>query len=106
MAYFTRQKTYIEHVTHENLKEVAEPYYNIKCAGMPDHCKNLLDMSMRGIYPKDDELDDYTEEELEFLKTKRTLSDFDIGLTVPGKLLPKRISGGLILVDTTYEMRG
>lgn len=106
MAYFTRQKTYIEHVTHENLKEVAEPYYNIKCAGMPDHCKNLLDMSMRGIYPKDDELDNYTEEELEFLKTKRTLSDFDIGLTVPGKLLPKRISGGLILVDTTYEMRG
>ena len=106
MAYFTRQKTYIEHVTHENLKEVEEPYYNIKCAGMPDHCKNLLDMSMRGIYPKDDELDNYTEEELEFLKTKRTLSDFDIGLTVPGKLLPKRISGGLILVDTTYEMRG
>ena len=105
-AYFTRQKTYIEHVTEENLKPVDKPYYNIKCAGMPDRCKQLLDMSMRGIYPTADELDDYTEEELDFLKTKRTLKDFDIGLRVPGKLLPKRISGGIILVDTPYEMRG
>ena len=106
VAYFTRQKTYIEHVTHENLQPVEEPYYNIKCAGMPDRCKELLDMSLRGIKPKPEELDDYTEEELEFLEVKRTLSDFDIGLRVPGKLLPKRISGGIILVDTPYEMRG
>lgn len=106
VAYFTRQKTYIEHVTHENLQPVEEPYYNIKCAGMPDRCKELLDMSFRGIKPKPEELDDFTEEELEFLETKRTLKDFDIGLRVPGKLLPKRISGGIILVDTPYEMRG
>lgn len=106
VAYFTRQKTYIEHVTHENLQPVEEPYYNIKCAGMPDRCKQLLDMSFRGIKPKPEELDDFTEEELEFLETKRTLKDFDIGLRVPGKLLPKRISGGIILVDTPYEMRG
>lgn len=106
MAYFTRQKTYIEHVTHENLEEVKEPYYNIKCAGMPDRCKHLLDMSLRGVKPEANELEDYTEEELEFLETKRTLKDFDIGLKVPGKLMPKRISGGIILVDTPYEMRG
>ena len=27
------------------------------------------------------------------------------GLKVPGKLLPKRIPGGVLLTDSTYEMR-
>ena len=49
--------------------------------------------------------DNFTDDELEFLKTKRTLEDFNVGLRVPGKLLPKRIRGGVLLVDTTYEMR-
>ena len=31
--------------------------------------------------------------------------DFKIGLKIPGKLIPKRIRGGVLLVDTTYEMR-
>ena len=48
---------------------------------------------------------DYTEEELEFLQTKRTIQDFKVGLRVPGKLLPKRIRGGVLLVDVPYEMR-
>ena len=52
-----------------------------------------------------EEVDDYTEDELEFLHTKRTLDDFKVGLKVPGKLIPKRIRGGVLLVDTTYEMR-
>ena len=36
---------------------------------------------------------------------KRTIEDFNIGLSVPGKLLPKRIPGGVLLVDTEYKMR-
>ena len=99
---FVRAKTYIEHVTHENLKPV-EPYNNIKCAGMPQKCKDLLNLSLEG----------YTEEEHEalkdvekkFVKTKRTFKDFKRGLIVPSKLRPKRINGGIILCDTTYEMR-
>ena len=99
---FVRAKTYIEHVTHENLKPV-EPYNNIKCAGMPQKCKYLLNLSLEG----------YTEEEYEalkdvekkFVKTKRTFKDFKRGLIVPSKLRPKRINGGIILCDTTYEMR-
>jgi hypothetical protein len=47
----------------------------------------------------------YTAEEIEFIKTPRTMSDFKVGLCVPGKLLPKRITGGILLVETTYEMR-
>lgn len=111
-AIFTRQKTYIEHVTHENLIPVEEiiedgkpkkPYYNIKCAGMPKKCKKLFEKSMHDIDMN--KLKDYTQEEADFLKIKRTLKDFKIGLKVPGKLMPKRIRGGTLLVDTTYEMR-
>ena len=36
----------------------------------------------------------------------RTLKDFDLGLTIPGKLMPKQIPGGVLLVNTWYEMRG
>lgn len=100
-AIFTRQKTYIEHITHENLKPIDDPYYNIKCAGMPDRCKDLFELSMH------DEIDisEYGKEEQEFLKTRRTIEDFKEGLCVPGKLLPKRIKGGIVLKYTTYEMR-
>ena len=103
IAIFTRQKTYIEHVTHEDLQEIDEPYYNVKCAGMPQKCKDLFITSILGYETKED--DKYTEEEKEFLKTKRELEDFKIGLKIPGKLLPKRIRGGVLLVETTYEMR-
>ena len=101
-AIFTRQKTYIEHVTHEDLEPIDNPYYNVKCAGMPQKCKDLFVTSMLGYEPKED--DKYTEDELKFLKTRRTLMDFKIGLKIPGKLMPKRIRGGVLLVDTTYEM--
>ena len=100
-ALFIRKKTYIEHVTHEDLKPIPEPYYNVKCAGMPENCKQLFLKSMSQEYdPKD-----YTDEELEFLKTKRTLDDFNIGLQVPGKLLPYVIPGGVILQPTEFTMR-
>lgn len=102
-AIFTRQKTYIEHIVAEDREPIEEPYYNVKCAGMPEKCKNLFLKSMQGYTP--DNSDGYTEEEREFLSTKRTLSDFKVGLKIPGKLLPKRVPGGVLLVETTYEMR-
>lgn len=70
---------------------------------MPQKCKDLFDKSMQGYKVK--ESDNYTQSELKFLETKRDYSDFKAGLCVPGKLLPKRIKGGVLLVDTTYEMR-
>ena len=102
-GFFVRQKTYIEHITHEDCQPIEAPYYNVKCAGMPERCKTLFIKSMQGytLNPTDN----FTEAELEFIKKKRTLNDFDVGLCVPGKLLPKRIRGGILLVDTTYEMR-
>ena len=46
-----------------------------------------------------------SETELDFVQKKRSYNDFKIGLKVPGKLLPKRIPGGVLLTDTSYEMR-
>ena len=103
MGLFVRQKTYIEHVVAEDLEPIDNPYYNVKCAGMPQKCKDLFLESVKGYSPK--EGDKYDADELEFLQTKRDITDFKIGLRVPGKLMPKRIRGGVLLVPTTYEMR-
>ncbi len=107
-AIFTRQKTYIEHVVAENLEPIEKPYNNIKCAGMPKRCKDLFEISLAGDADKSEE---WSDEEKEFLfdennkPIKRDYSSFKIGLKVPGKLRPKRIRGGILLVDTSYEMR-
>ena len=82
---FVRQKTYIEHVTHEDLEPVEKPYYNVKCAGMPQTCKNIFIDEME--------------------KGEKTMKDFHVGLKLSGKLLPKRIDGGVILVDTDFTMK-
>ena len=102
-AIFVRQKTYIEHITHENQKSIEEPYYNIKCAGMPDHCKDLFNLSLTTQQPRKDKV--YSVQDLEFIKKKRELTDFKLGLKISGKLMPKRIKGGVLLVETSYEMR-
>lgn len=101
-AFFTRQKTYIEHIVKKDGKDV-EPYYDIKCAGMPKKCKDLFAKSLEKYKPTKD--DKFTPEELDVINAKYELTDFVIGLKIPGKLLPRRIPGGVLLVDTTYEMR-
>ena len=105
-AFFTRAKTYIEHVVAENREKIDEPYFNVKCAGMPDKSKELFIMSMTQEYPDEKTLNEkYNKIEIEWAKEKRSLNDFKIGLSVPGKLRPKRIPGGIVLVDTPYIMR-
>lgn len=100
---FVRPKTYIEHVVQENL-EPCKPFYNVKCAGMPDNCKAMFIASVTQDYSAIKDIKKLDEEELEFIHTKRELSDFKVGLTVPGKLMAKQIPGGTLLVKTTYEM--
>lgn len=122
-AYFVRQKTYIEHVIAEDEKPADDAYYNVKCAGLPNECKNMFITSMteteeqrrhaeqmQRVYeivagnpynhlrPEDDE-------RYSFLSTKRGITDFNKGLSIPLKLMPVRISGGIILKSTTFEIR-
>lgn len=102
IGYFARQKTYIEHT---------ESGYDIKCAGMPQRCKDLFVDSLNGTYTgeltkeQQEYLESLSDEAREFVTKKRELKDFDIGLKIPEKLMPKRIKGGIILEKTTFEMR-
>ena len=107
-AIFVRQKTYIEHITHEDEKPIDKPYYNIKCAGMPKRPKQLLEMSLEGkekLEIKDKIIEPENKQEKDFVKVKRELTDFKIGLKVPSKIRPKRIKGGVLLVDCDYNLR-
>ena len=113
-AIFVRQKTYIEH----NIKadgNACKPYYNVKCAGMNDHPKKLFTISLNGDNDLSEEdilfLTKLSDEDRKFLYDKngnlikRTLKDFNTGLEITGKLLPKQIEGGILLVETTFKMR-
>lgn len=110
-AIFVRPKTYIEHITHEDGEPIEKPYHQIKCAGMPDRCKELLKMSFDGVKPSKEEFNKMKEEEVNFLIDKngevirRGYTDFKRGLSVPGKLRPFRMPGGILLIDTPYVMR-
>lgn len=99
---FVRQKTYIEHITAENLKPIEKPFYNVKCAGMPEPCKALFLKSIGA----DVDISDLNmnADAQEFLKKKRTIKDFKVGLSVPLKLRPVQINGGVVLTETFYTM--
>lgn len=77
-AVFVRQKTYMEHVTHVDGKEV-EPFYNIRCAGMSEDAKQ------------------------EFLD-KYDITDFKEGLKLNEGLRPVRMPGGIVLEKKGYHM--
>lgn len=113
IGWFVRQKTYIEHIVEEDL-ESCKPFYNIKCAGMPEKCKKLFELSIKGKENFDNleqkEKDKLEENQLEFLFEKnsswieRSIEDFNLGLKVPGKLFPTHIKGGVLLVEGNYTM--
>lgn len=103
-AIYARQKTYIEHVVVKD-GEKCDPEYDIKCAGMPETSKKLFRMSLEKTKLDDNERKKYSPEALQVIDKQYTLKDFKRGLKIPGKLLPKRIPGGTLLVETTYEMR-
>lgn len=107
-AKFERQKTYVEHIIEAD-GEPVEPHLDLKCAGLPERCKQLFIMSMK-------DYEEYTEKELElyhkqstvtkeWLVEKRTIDDFKEGLSIPAKLLPVRIHGGIVLQETWFTMR-
>lgn len=98
-GWFVRQKTYIEKLDND---------YIVKCAGMPIRCKQLLiktfgeECTLDG---KTIEIIPKNEDEKIFLSEKRNIEDFKTGIIVPGKLRSKRIPGGVVLVDTTFQLK-
>lgn len=98
-GWFVRQKTYIE---------VKDNDYVFKCAGMPIRSKQLFLQSISPESTLDGETVDIlpkTLQEEEFIEEKREITDFVYGITIPGKLLAKRIPGGIVLEDNQYKLR-
>ena len=79
---YVRQKCYItqskDDITNDNPKGI-----NITCAGMPQALKQLV-------------IDKYGD---------RVFDEFKKGLQVSGKLMPKHVKGGIILCETTFEIK-
>ena len=86
-AKYIRAKTYLESPYLKNGKVVENPaelddtcvksdHPEVKCAGMPDNCKSLV-----------------------------TYDNFNYGAEFEGKLMPKRIKGGVVLRETTYQIK-
>lgn len=91
-GWFVRPKTYIEDDGEK---------WNIACAGMPKHAKEIF-IACCGKSTEED----FTESELKFISENRfTMENFTIGLKIPGKLIAKQIAGGTVLFDTSFEMR-
>lgn len=82
-AKYIRAKTYVEESTkrkefvYQGIKYVlVRPYLDIKCAGMPQNLKEAV-----------------------------TFNTFEQGLTLTGKLLPKKYVGGVILEDAPFTIK-
>lgn len=60
-----------------------EGSYHLTCAGLPDNAKDTYMKEHKG-----------TE-----------LRDFKVGLTIGGKYLPRRVKGGTVLHETTFNLR-
>lgn len=86
-AKYVRAKTYLESPYLKNGKVIENPsdlddtcmkseVPEVKCAGMPDSCKH-----------------------------KVTYANFTYGAEFEGKLMPKRIKGGVYLKETTYKIK-
>lgn len=103
-GYFNRQKTYIELLTVRDGEALPVPFYNIKCAGMSPRCKYLFNMSITGTTPVES-VYKLTEREKDFVSVRRSITDFRQGLRVPGKLMPRQIPGGTVLVETDFTFR-
>lgn len=106
-AIFVRQKTYIEHVTHEDGKDVEHPYHLVKGASIPKRCNELITLNLdmqdnKELYNKKE----YNEQEQEFLEHPLQLTDYKIGLRIPSCLKAKRIRGGVILYSSDFVIRG
>lgn len=117
-AVFVRPKTYIEHIIQEDGEDV-EPYWNIKCAGMPERAKkNFLARLTKDAlkpHPSKEEIREYEEyigitnlsqAEIEFHQGARfTPEDFQEGLEVPGSLKPRVVRGGTVLINQMFKLR-
>ena len=72
---------------------------------MGDKCKHILISSLTGKLHTKLKENELTKDDWDCINTKRTLRDFKEGLRLSGDLNPKRIIGGILLVEDWYTMK-
>ena len=73
---------------------------------MGKRCKELFAHSLSGESPEAfPDYENLSDEQKEFIQERRALTDFDIGLQIPGNLKAKQIAGGVLLEEKVFEMR-
>lgn len=100
-AIWLRQKTYMEWTGND---------YDLKACGLPDRGKMLFELNLNGVKAENNQVEykgevyKLMEEEVDFLERKRTIDNFGPGLSIPGKLKPKRIKGGSVLINDHFTI--
>ena len=105
-GYFLRPKTYVEYAADWST-------WLITACGLPSRSKKLLMLSISQQHKNPDALneedikflDSLSDREREFIDTPREITDFKVGLTIPGRLMPKVITGGTVLCDGEYTVK-
>lgn len=107
-GWFVGAKRYAELHTYEDREKLDNPVWDLKCAGMGQHSKDLFIASITGQTDiiKDGKKEKVwkTEEEEEFVNKDHSINDFQIGLTIPGTLKARQIPGGVLLINGDYKM--
>ena len=77
LGYWKHESTFerARFIRQKTYVEQIDGKLDVKCAGMPDACKKNV-----------------------------TWDNFHVGFTSSGKLLPKRVLGGVVLVDTEFTI--
>ena len=110
-SIYLRQKTYIDYGVEIDENGNSYVDYDIKCCGLPDRGKFLYEANLNGIKPVNGILTYKNEslklmpEEIAFMQQKRTIKSFKVGLSIPGKLKPKKIKGGVVLVNDIFTIK-
>lgn len=102
---YLRQKTYVNEL-YTN-KEKTETVVKVKCAGMPDKIKDKL---TRKVYKKESKrfkkpVNYIIGNMPKHVKDNLTFKQFKVGYTSYGKLLPKHVKGGVVLIDTEFTIK-
>ena len=104
----------MEHIVQNDLED-CEPYWDVKAAGMPAKANKIFTLSLgrydsRQAFMEEHAKEiadfDLNEKEIDYIMAGKEVSDFRVGLKVPGSLKQTRIKGGVVLIDREYEMKG
>lgn len=113
MARFIRQKTYVEHIVVADGVDV-EPHWSIRACGCPEEVKERLLYKVTDTVIKDNNVEyifhKLVKDEDEHILNERRNDDefikrFTYGLVEAGKLSKKRVTGGVVLCETTFAIR-